>query len=313
MTSLTSINDFYHIVTPTFMVYLSNPFLHKFTIKTNPMKTILIPTDFSTNSKAGIRFALYLSSKTSCKLVFYSSIELVVPIRWHSGDAQRYIQRELDAAKNELGKFLEEEIKKSSMASLNYDYEVESGANASTMIVAYAQNIGADFICMSTRGAGVLKKIIGTTTSTLIDTSPVPIFVIPQNYRKAPIQKMSYASDLENYDEELSKVIDVAKLLDTPVELYHFKSKFDKEKTKLKLQKLQSRYPYITIITPQFRGEKTLLEKLKITTRKQKTSLLIMFSKFKTNWFERFFFSGFTAGMTFELNVPLLAFPKQQK
>ncbi len=42
------------------------------------MKTILVPTDFSTNSKAGIRFALYLASKTPCKLVFYSAIELVV-------------------------------------------------------------------------------------------------------------------------------------------------------------------------------------------------------------------------------------------
>lgn len=277
------------------------------------MKTILVPTDFSTNSKSGIRFALHLASKTSCKLVFYSAIELVVPIRWQAKEGQRYIQRELDFAKDDLGKFLAEEIKKSSIASLNYEYEVESGSKVSEMIAAYASKIHADFICMSTRGAGVFKKIIGTTTSALIDTSPIPIFVIPQKYRTKPIQKVGYASDLENSEEELLKVIKVAKLLDAPVELYHFKSKFDEDKTKLKLQKLQSSHPYISLFTPQFRGEKTLLEKLRITTRKQKTELLIMFSKYNTNWFERLFFSGFTAGMTFELNIPLLAFPKQHK
>ncbi len=113
--------------------------------------------------------------------------------------------------------------------------------------------------------------------------------------------------------KELLQVINVAKLLDAPVELYHFKSIFDNDKAKFKLQKLQSSHPYVTVVTPQFRVEKTLLEKLKITTRKQKTSLLIMFSKYKTNWFERLFFSGFTVGMTFELNIPLLAFPRQSQ
>ncbi len=69
------------------------------------------------------------------------------------------------------------------------------------MLVAYATKIQADFICISTRGAGVFKKIIGTTTSALIDTCPLPIFVIPKKYRTTPIQKIGYASDLENHEE----------------------------------------------------------------------------------------------------------------
>lgn len=36
------------------------------------MKRILVTTDFSANSKAGVRFAIQLALQTKCELVFYN-------------------------------------------------------------------------------------------------------------------------------------------------------------------------------------------------------------------------------------------------
>ena len=47
------------------------------------MKKILVTSDFSSNSKAGIRFALQLSSQTGYKLVFYHTVEIMKPTSWN--------------------------------------------------------------------------------------------------------------------------------------------------------------------------------------------------------------------------------------
>lgn len=274
------------------------------------MKTILIPTDLSTNSKAGIRFGIQLATQTPCKLVFYSVLELIAPTSWQKEEGIRFIQSEIEGAKKKLVQFLDKEIKNSPIPLLRYEYAVESGNKVSEMLVEYATKMQADFICMSTRGAGIFKKIIGTNASALVDMSPIPVFIVPKNYRYTRIQKIGYASDLENSEEELLQVISVAKLLNTPVELYHFGYSFNKETIVLRIEELKKKHPYIPVLTPGFRGEKTLLEKLRLTTKKEKTSLLVMFSKHKMNWLERLLFSGFTAGMTFSLNVPMLAYRK---
>lgn len=48
----------------------------------NLMEKLLVTTDFSTNSKAGIRFALQLQSQSNCSLVFYHAISVSKPTSW---------------------------------------------------------------------------------------------------------------------------------------------------------------------------------------------------------------------------------------
>lgn len=46
--------------------------------------TILVTTDFSTNAKAAIRFALQLATQMPCKLVFYHVLEFMTPLAKHN-------------------------------------------------------------------------------------------------------------------------------------------------------------------------------------------------------------------------------------
>ncbi len=45
--------------------------------------TLLVTTDFSTNSKSAIRFALQLATQMDCKLVYYHVLEFMTPLAWH--------------------------------------------------------------------------------------------------------------------------------------------------------------------------------------------------------------------------------------
>ena len=54
---------------------------------------ILVTTDFSTNSKAGIRFALQLAAQMPCKLVFYHIVELLTPTSWGKNETAQFVEK----------------------------------------------------------------------------------------------------------------------------------------------------------------------------------------------------------------------------
>ena len=82
---------------------------------------------------------------------------------------------------------------------------------------------------------------MGTTTSWLIQHSPVPLIVVPKNYRLSPIKEVWYASDLVNIKNELSAVQEFAQLFKAKVHVYHYDYMIELEEVLSNLNKIQSR------------------------------------------------------------------------
>jgi len=276
------------------------------------MKTILITTDFSANSKSAIRFAVQMSTQTACNFVFYSVLEITTPTSWSKTKAEGFLHSELLRGKEQLERFLDKTFKQLKISNPIYGCEVQIGHAVSDMIVAYAQKIKADFICMGTRGAGTLQKIMGTHASKMVNSSPVPVIVVPKSYRFSTIQKVGYSSDLENLEDELPTVLSLAGFLGVPTEVYHFNVLSTKANI-AKESELNVAYQnnLCSFYCKQQKVEDTFVENLQRVVRNRKPSVLVMFSKYKPNWIERLFFSGFTAGMTFDIKIPLVSFRKE--
>lgn len=276
------------------------------------MKTILITTDFSANSKSAIRFAVQMSTQTVCTFVFYSVLEITSPTSWSKIEAEEFLNSELLRGKEQLESFLDKTFKQLKISNLNYRYEVQIGHAISDMIVAYAQKIKADFICMGTRGAGTLQKIMGTHASKMVNSSPVPVIVVPKSYRLRSIQKVGYSSDLENLKDEMPTVLSFSGLFGVPAEVYHF-TILSTKATKAKESELNAVFQnnLCSFYCKPRKVEDTFVENLQRIVKNRKPSVLVMFSKYKPNWIERLFFSGFTAGMTFDINIPLVSFRKE--
>ncbi|MDF7818639.1 universal stress protein [Runella sp. MFBS21] len=276
------------------------------------MKTILITTDFSSNSKSAIRFALQMHSQALCKFVFYSVVETIAPTSWPKAEVDKFLKSELEKGRAQLKSFLEKAFKQLKVSNIDYQYEVQIGSAVSNMIIAYAKEIKADFICMGTRGAGAFQKIMGTHASTLVNSSPVPVIVVPKNYRLKDIDKVAYASDLENLEGEIPTALSFSGLFAVPLEVYHFNMLTPKQnETKEKGLNLQYRNQLCSFYCLQQKVQDTFIKNLQRVIKNKKPSMLIMFSKHKPNWIERLFFAGFTAGMSFDINIPLVSFRKE--
>lgn len=244
-----------------------------------------------------------------CKLVFYHAIELLIPTIWSSEKAAQFAKTEIERSKEQLGQFLKDIYKQAKMPANEYEYAVEMGVDVDNSIINYAQKMKVDYICMSTRGAGVVKKLIGTNASRLVNTSSIPVIVVPQNYRIKPITKVGYSSDFENIDKELSIVKAFTASLEAKIDVYHFQYQFSEANSKDVFKGIIDKYQseQLAFHIPKLYLDYSLVENLQQTLKKHKPSILIMFTKQKQNWFERFIFDSKTADMTYNIKIPLLA------
>ena len=103
-------------------------------------------------------------------------------------------------------------------------------------IISYAKKNKIDFIYIATQGAGMLRKIMGTHTSYIVNNSKVPVMVIPSHYRVKTLKKATYLSDFENLKNEVLKISKLSTEIDLHVEVLHYssivlnKKKFEKTK-----------------------------------------------------------------------------------
>ena len=113
------------------------------------MKKVVVTTDFSSNSKKGILFAIQLAKQTNCELIFYNVVQIYQPTIWDITYFNVYEVDELQNSQNVLENFIgliyeENKIKKS-----NYKCICEIGVSASNEIIEFANKIKADYICVS--------------------------------------------------------------------------------------------------------------------------------------------------------------------
>jgi len=275
-------------------------------------KKILVPTDLSTNSKAGIRFALHIAEQSKDPLVFYHCISLLKPSRWSEAKYDDYVKKELETARKNLVKMIEDIYQKSGLKKKKFECVVQHSTDVRKAMIGYAMEIDAKAICMSTRGAGRLKKLIGTNASKIIANAPLPVFVIPANHRSTSIRHILYCSDLNHVGAELKKVRNVARQFKAKISVYHYDYMADLKEARKKYEKVTARfqYPNVKFYFQKYNLEKPLAYHLLKDMRKSKASLAVLFTDQKRGWFDKIFLSSKTAEVTYESKIPLLVFPK---
>ncbi len=273
---------------------------------------MLVTTDFSEKSKAGLRFAIQLASQHPCELVFYSVCHVAIASSWSILKMGDYEKTVFKKTKEKLALFVEQVYKGMNIVQLNSKCVIENSTMPQSCIMEYAAKNKFHFICISTRGAGKLERLLGTNTANLINHSSVPVMAVPHNYKPAAIKSILYASDLVNLKKELKKVVAFARPLLATVELLHFTSfleKFADTKEIVLAIKKSSKYDIKLHIKNREPAE-SLVADIEAAVKQAKPSVLIMFTEQNRNLFQKIFVSGKSATYSFQAKIPLLVFNK---
>ena len=277
------------------------------------MKKILVTTDLSANSKSAIRFALQLASQTKCDLVFYHIFEGVENNIWNPKFGNKNVKSTHDINLEKLNKLVLSVYSESNIPVKKIKCVSETGIDVNSMINSYAKKNTMDYICIATRGGGVIKKIIGTNTSLLIQNSPVPVIVIPKGYKVKPINSILYSSDLANLKVELAEVKKFAKPLLAEINVFNYDYLADVEEIKTKLDKIALKHKSagVNFYFKKMKIENTIATHLQADASKTKPSILVLFTKQNKNWYERLFLRQNTKEITFDTKTPLLILRKK--
>jgi hypothetical protein len=234
------------------------------------------------------------------------------PTSWSDTAFASY--KKSEAAKNQkkLDQYVNSIYKNKGLVPKNIKCVVKEAIMADSAIREYALNNNFDYICISKRGAGYLKKILGTTTSSLVNFSTVPVIVVPNNYRTKIIKNLLYFSDLDDLDKELKKVLAFANPLGAKVTLLNFNYPFEISHKKSTLEEIVNKYPKSSIDLRFIDCDitDTLISKINESAALLRPSLLIMFTKQNRSFVEKIFYGSKSESYAFTAKIPLLVFNK---
>lgn len=271
------------------------------------MKNILLPTDFSSNAKRAVRYALFVFGEKA-KYTLLNTYE--VP---HAG-APMLISISDILAKESLKNLNKElEILKEEFPELVGNISVMTETGAPEQVVERLTNIANyDLVVMGTKGAtGIKEVLIGSVASNLMQSVTIPVLAVPESATLSVPQKILFAVDDTTLNEGLF-----------PSELAALTRKFDAELLILNVvatgeldtvgnAKGNHRQP-----TSVFNGVKHSFQFVEgdnvnkaITefAESNKVDLLAMVTR-KNDFFSKMFGSSATKKMMQHVNVPIIAF-----
>lgn len=274
---------------------------------------LLVTTDFSANSKGAIRFAQTLAKQSkNVEVVFYHAVHIMKPALWSITFFEKFMDEEIKRLSEDLKKFIDSILIKDTGVFATMKFVVENCASTKKDIIKYTAENQIDFICIATKGAGLLRKVMGTHTSYIVNKSKVPVLVIPSHYRAKTLKNASYLSDFENLENELKKITKFSTEISMQIEVLHYssiefnKNRFEKNIALFKTKKFKNTKLNIQKSTLEL----SLVEKVANYVQKSKPQLLIMFTKREKSFFETIFIPSKSVELTYSTKVPVLIYSK---
>lgn len=155
---------------------------------------IILPLDFSENSKRALEFSIFLADKKHASITLVHVIELVYDFASQAAVILDTMHRD---AESMMKKIIEEHRS----SGIQFDYVIQEGT-ASITIARIAEELKATLIVMGTQGAsGIKKAFVGSTTVNTIKEAKVPVLVVPAGSHVAQIKKVTLALEFTNQEE----------------------------------------------------------------------------------------------------------------
>ena len=148
------------------------------------LKTVLIPTDFSENSKKALIYAVRLAQRNDSSLILFHAFELPEFVRQRPPDFSGGFNEEEMKLFDDARRRCEERLVTLSRDLQGCNVKIETAHRLGTPyeeIIKVARERGVDLIIIATHGyTGLEHFLLGSTTERVVRVSPCPVLVVRQ-------------------------------------------------------------------------------------------------------------------------------------
>lgn len=178
------------------------------------MKTILLPTDFSSNAKHAVEYGYKLAKRIKANVILCNAV--IVPAEMPQAGFVVWPMEECDVLMDEST----DELKKLK-AELSQDKDAfkplincynEAGTTADVVNAIIAKK-KIDMVVMGTHGSdGLSSFLLGNHSRMLIDSISKPLLLVPAQAPYTLVKKIAFATDFKHPDKDLESIYDLVPL-----------------------------------------------------------------------------------------------------
>jgi nucleotide-binding universal stress UspA family protein len=283
------------------------------------MKKILVPIDFSANSRKALDYATEIAKRCGAEIILlhiteatHASLNEYVILE---GDYDRELIKNVNSKLEIMAQAARE------VGGVPVKYEVYNGFVPDAIKAATKKN-HADLIIMGTVGdSGVREKLFGSMTAAVIGQSTIPVLAIPLLAEAEPPENILLAvHDFTEHHETADTAFFLAELFKIPVQVTVFTDERladaadyinNRRQIEFFTKSMQQKYPGIKIESTPIYGH-NFEEALKTHIASNNTGLLVMLTH-KRSFLESLFHRSMTKKMSYHTNIPLLSIPIENK
>jgi nucleotide-binding universal stress UspA family protein len=273
------------------------------------INNILVPIDFSACSKNALLEAIQLAKKVNAKIHMVNAVHIHTP---HANYSSAGILETLFADYDSQVKQSFEELESEIIELKDIPYESDRFLSYLTdAIRAEIQSKNIDLIMMGTRRKHEsVDNFIGTNSTDVIQSTTVPVIVIPENSQFLTLKKIAFATDLKKISDlgSLDVLETIAYHYQAEVLVFHieeppFKISESDEKRMAEITEKLKRVPS-SIRTCE---SSDIEQGIRDFVQKHDVDLLAMIPR-RHNLFDRLFNKSLTRTIALDPEIPLLAF-----
>lgn len=265
------------------------------------MLKIVVPVDFSENSRKALYLANNLVEKVGGMLYL---VTVFLPVGGTYSILQGLTMKKSENIKTALQGQLSSLA--AEICTLPVKVSVIEGDTVEG-ILYHTKQMNADLIIMGTKGKSDVSNVfMGSNAVSVIQRSTVPVITVPVNSQVRNIEKVIYASDIENFQEEFAYIYSFAQKAQWPIEIVHALKRPDMESS-IRNKIGEEHQKQVNFIHAQ--EDESLLQTLIRALNSQKSALLVMFTH-KRTFLERLFHVSQTKDISYGLDLPLMAVSK---
>lgn len=281
------------------------------------MKRLLVPIDFSPNSKKAFRYAVDIASKSGGSIILY---HLFRPLK-SSEAGVPFDTREHNMHLEEINLKRLQRLKKKVLADTKTEVPVSTVVGRIPVvkkILEFAKQNQIDVIVMGTKGATGLKKItIGSNAGKVMERSAIPVLLIPEKFVRKNPEKILFTTTICKLDNEAFPVLlslvglynselTIVNLRD-PHQLYGYK---EKEEFEMYAYTVQRTFDDVNL---RFRQLDTFsVEKTMENLHEEIPYDMLIMLRTKKSLLQKIFTASFTKSMAFIAERPLLIIPQEK-
>lgn len=188
------------------------------------IRKILWATDGSREADSALRYATFFAETWGAEIICLYVSEISFPIASLSPIPENVIMEVVEKTEKKFESRFERVIKKLEKKGIDCKYKIVRDTTAQG-IINTAKSSDCDLIVMGKHGQGFIQRfIIGSNTSKVLKSSPVPVLCVPGRGRKVvnTVENILVPVDVSNNtDSAISSSLELAHLFNASVTLLY--------------------------------------------------------------------------------------------